>query len=399
MLIGIDQDMRPKALSEAGERAGIEIRHGTMSDGAGYSTVAEYLSSGTAGTVSRFHGAPVLRIIGPSTPHERGIVFGAVEAVNRALPPGYKIQMGADQPGMSFRNIIDDEGYIYYPHPLSYGTIYIEFLPCAEYFRCGRAAATAWSLGGGPHSDRWSYTQFAQGTVSHNDPWQGRILMAHELLHAIGMDEHVSQDLDSIVRARHHYDAATDTILSSLDREGIQALYGRLKPGDDPMAFGPWSRTSVHLLGDGRHADFGVAWRNGYAEPWASGALPRGSLRDNGALTDAVQWSGALVGLTPAAEPVTGDAAIVVDLLALTGSALFTGLESWAPRAAPGAAGTGATWLDGDLVYAISVTGNTFREIGGDDGRLRGTFTGREHHGAAGTLERADLTAAFGASR
>ncbi len=43
--------------------------------------------------------------------------------------------------------------------------------------------------------------------------------------------------------------------------------------------------------------------------------------------------------------------------------------------------------------------GNTFRQTSGDAGRLTGVFVGRDHEGATGTLERTDLTAAFGASR
>ena len=45
------------------------------------------------------------------------------------------------------------------------------------------------------------------------------------------------------------------------------------------------------------------------------------------------------------------------------------------------------------------LTDNAFRETGGDDGLLTGIFTGANHEGAAGTLERDDLTAAFGAAR
>ena len=83
----------------------------------------------------------------------------------------------------------------------------------------------------------------------------------------------------------------------------------------------------------------------------------------------------------------------------MTGRTVFTNLESWAANAAPGAAGTGTQWLDGDLGYAIAGRGNTFRETGGNAGRLTGIVTGQSHEGAAGTLERSDLTAAFGASR
>ena len=66
---------------------------------------------------------------------------------------------------------------------------------------------------------------------------------------------------------------------------------------------------------------------------------------------------------------------------------------------------------DGNLNYAIAIHGGvtppgqaghtayTFRESGGDAGKLTGTFTGQNHEGVAGTLERSDLTAAFGGAR
>ena len=139
--------------------------------------------------------------------------------------------------------------------------------------------------------------------------------------------------------------------------------------------------------------------RNGYAEAWAHGVRPTTTLTQNRGLSGQATWEGALVGITPAAEPVAGDAAIGVNLATMRGTADFTALESWAARAAPGDAGTGMQWLDGDLGYTIAIRGITFRQTGGDAGTLTGVFTGRSHEGAAGTLERSDLTAAFGASR
>ena len=388
---GIDQTgSRLDRLPSVGERGGAIIRYGTLHDGAGRETVAAYLSSGSEGAVHRFHTAPEVRVIGPSTARERAMVDAAVEAINLSLPLEYRMQIGAPHPGLSFRSNTDAEGYIFYPHPLDRGTIYVEFLPCAAYHGCGRSAATSWSLGGGADSERWSYIEFARGTVSHGDPRQGSILLAHEFLHSLGMDRHVSQWLNSIVRGSDHYRPATATILTVLDREGMQALYGRLEPGDDPTDFGPWASTSSHIAGNGAHANFGVAMRNGYAEPWAHGPSPRTVLVRNTALSGRVTWEGALVGLTPQVQAVIGDAAIAVELATLMGRADFTGLEHRV---------SGATWLDGDLGYIIAVSGNTFRETGGDDGTLTGIFTGRQHEGAAGTLERTDLTAAFGASR
>ena len=77
----------------------------------------------------------------------------------------------------------------------------------------------------------------------------------------------------------------------------------------------------------------------------------------------------------------------------MLGTADFTGLEQWAADAAPGAAGTGATWHDGDLSYAIAVRGNTFVQTGGDDGTVTGAFFGLAHEGMGGVLERDDLSA------
>ena len=399
VLAGVDQGFESfGGLSAVGGRAGVDIRHGTLRDGVGRPVVAAYLSSGSDGAVHRFHTAPEVRVIGPSTARERAMVDAAVEAINLSLPLEHRIEVGSPRPTFSLSDTTDAAGSIFYSREMLLGTIYVEFLPCAAYHACGRSAATSWSTGGSEASDRRSYVEFARGTVSHGDDRQGRILIAHELLHSLGMDEHVSQWLNSIVRGRDHYSPATATILTALDREGMQALYGRLDPGDDPTDFGPWASTSVHLVGDGRHADFGVALRNGYAEPWVSGAVPRTTLAGNQALSDRVTWEGALLGFS-AENPVAGDASIAVNLGALTGAADFTGLESWAAGSAPGAAGTGTMWGDGDLGYSIEVAGNTFWETGGDEGVLTGIFTGAAHEGAAGTLERSDLTAAFGASR
>ena len=233
------------------------------------------------------------------------------------------------------------------------------------------------------------------------------ILLAHELLHAMGFfggNGHVPTDLASIMEAsRAIYSWEQDgvwqpvSLLYPADREAPRILYSRLRDGGDSTSFGPWASTSSHLVGVGRHSAFGVRMANGYAEPWAYGNRPETTLAANPSLSGAATWSGALLGFTPQAAAVAGDAEIGVNLGTLAGRADFTGLESW--DSGPGEAGTGMQWLDGDLGYVIAVDGNTFRETGGDAGQLTGIFTGRSHEGAAGTLERRDLIAAFGAAR
>ena len=316
-------------------------------------TVAAYLADAWPGRVSRFSSAPELRVIGPSTPREREIVAGVVEAINLSLPLGMRIRISPPDQGYSLRDRVRSDGRFYGGHPMP-GVINVEFLDCTDYVKCGRAAATTWASGGSGGVERAGYVQFSRGTHAHGNDERVRILMAHELLHAVSVDHHVGPQFHSIMTARDHYAHATATILTPLDREAINALYRQLEPGDRPTVFGPWQSTSLHLVGEARHVDFGVALRNGYTEPWAHGARPVSTLGNNRALSGTVTWRGALLGFS-GRQPVDGDAAIGVQLGTLTGTAGFTGLEYREG---------GTTWGDGDLAYAIAVTGNTFHETG-----------------------------------
>ena len=87
---------------------------------------------------------------------------------------------------------------------------------------------------------------------------------------------------------------------------------------------------------------------------------------------------------------MSGSADITVNLASMDGHAIFTDLAYMQ---------NGARWGDGDLGYNIDVTGNAFWSTGGDAGSVTDIFSGQAHEGAAGTLERSDLTAAFGALR
>ena len=90
---------------------------------------------------------------------------------------------------------------------------------------------------------------------------------------------------------------------------------------------------------------------------------------------------------------------MTVELQTLEGALDFSGLERWGEEAAPGIAGLGTAWGDGDLEYFIEIDGNTFRRIGGDDGEVAGAFFGASHEAMGGVLERSELTAGFGGVR
>ncbi|MDE2904493.1 MAG: hypothetical protein OXQ28_00245 [Acidobacteriota bacterium] len=387
LLVGVDQGAEHTgSLPEVGRRGDITVRHGRVNDGAGRATVSAYLVDTVDDPGLRYMTAPIVRLGGAATTADFSRLARAVQLVNVALPEGRKMSIERDA---AFG-----------------GGVNVRLVPEAEFN--GSHWGATFNSNSGPGNQITQSDIYINSAYSRYGDRQAVILLAHELLHALGMfggDGHVSPDIDSILEGtRDIYATAQDapqplSLLYPADREALRALYGRLENGDDPTAFGPWSDASWHVAGHGQHAAFGVALRNGHAEPWAYGYRPAADLAGNRELSGSATWSGTLLGLTPDAAAVAGDAQIGVHLATLTGRADFTGLEMWPALSAPGDAGTGTMWGDGDLGYIIAVRGNTFRETGGDDGRLTGIFVGRHHEGAAGTLERADLTAAFGATR
>ena len=372
--VGVDQgNQHLRSLPTIGARGETDIKLGRLADGVGNASLQAFLSDTNAGQTRHDDLSPPVTVSWDSSASrtDQQRIIRAVQLVNAALPEHRKMLIAGS------------------------GSIPINFLDPAEYER--------------RHGPYWGIALYAGGITvnraySSNGDRQAIILLAHELMHKSEFEHPPHVDFDTIVEAgTSHLGGGTIylerqgipqplSLLYPIDREALQHLYG-------PSRFGPWASDSLHLAGHGRHVAFGVALRNGYAEPWAHGYLPETDLASSRNLSGSATWMGTLLGFTPDAAAVTGDAEIGVNLGTMAGRADFTGLETWTANAAPGEAGTGTQWLDGDLGYTIAVRGNGFRETGGDTGRLTGIFTGRNHEGAAGTLERSDLTAAFGASR
>ncbi len=401
---GVDQGLEHiGGLSVAATWGATSIRHGRLNDGAGRETLAAYLSE-AAMPLEKYTPSPTVRVIGGASPSDVRRVTAAVGLVNAALPASARVSMGLPLADFSLLDTVNSEGRRFVSGEELGGTIHIEFLPCSAYYNCGTSGGTAWNHPSGDGSIDNSYIQMNRGAPALGDERNAITLLAHEMLHALGLG-HVSAQFDTILEATNaiyhtsQNDQQPTSILYPVDREALRALYGRLEIGDGPTDFGPWNSTSTHVVGVGEDAAFGVAFRNGYAEPWAYGIQPGMDLADNPELSGTATWTGTLLGFTPNVEAVAGDAQLGVNLGTMKGAADFTALESWQSGMAPGEAGSGVQWGDGDLGYAVDVRGNTFVNTGGDDGVLTGIFTGASHEGMAGTLERDDLTAAFGGSR
>ncbi len=360
--VGVDQDRATlRSLPVVFGRS--TIRYGGANDGETGEVIADFRNGDS--TSGPFHRARAVWWDASATAEDRARVIRAVQIINAALPAGREIEIRPDARAVPLR-----------------------FLSEADFI--------ARFFGG------WGYSQLIDGggiwinrAYTNAGDRRATIVMTHELAHAFNLD-HVPEAVDAILSGdRSMYEERQNrpqplSLLYVADRDAIRV-------SDRWDDLGAWSSRSMHIAGQSDHAIFGVALRNGYGEPWAHGLTPATSLSGNTALSGTVTWEGELVGFTPQAQAVTGDAEVSVNLAGMSGTAAFTGMEQW--TGAPGAVGSGTTWGDGDLRYTIAVRGNTFRETGGDAGRLTGIFAGRSHEAAGGTLERVDLTAAFGAVR
>ena len=147
----------------------------------------------------------------------------------------------------------------------------------------------------------------------------------------------------------------------------------------------------------GEPVRFGVRENNNVLVPWTEGPA------SSGGVSGRASWTGILVGLTPEHASVKGTARLALDFshsALMEGRAAFTDIHHERDRRPWRADDDG--YDDGALTYTLHGTGNTFftaQPAGADAGDVNGRFYGDEYEGAAGSLERRDLTGAFGATR
>ena len=160
---------------------------------------------------------------------------------------------------------------------------------------------------------------------------------------------------------------------------------------------------SSWIRGDLGDVSFGVRFNSDVSTPWIDGPEPQSHLVPIGMSafdqapppSGTVTWRGILVGYTPSIEFVMGNADLEVNLpsernSATTGNLRFDDLRFRE---------TDVPWNVDSLNYTVSVARNGFVGTGGDDGAASGSFFGQQHEWMAGTLDRSDLTAAFGGER
>ena len=404
--VGADVAPMAGALSSTGQHGEVAVSYGGVRDGIGVDDLIAYLSisaEDNGGDVLRFphpglfdFSEPTFRVFEEgTTPELISETVRAIQLINAALPHDWQLRFDPELIP------IDETRY-------AGGEILIAFSAYEDWpipADVNAAGVTQSQLGGGGvlvlGGQIWIDPSRAPGHLLTR-------VLVHEFIHALGYLAHPdpARFPDTVMLAQTSGDSPGQ-ILYPLDRDGLLATYSRLNPGTPteqiPERLGPWDDTSLHLRGDidfsGGNVAFGVASRNGLAQPWAFGPTPRTTLSNNSVLSETVTWSGRLLGMTPALESVAGAADLAVELETLDGRLDFTDMESWGANTRPGMVGSGTTWGSGNLQYLLNVRGNTFVQTGGDEGTVTGAFFGPAHEAMGGVLERTDLTASFGGTR
>ena len=412
---GPQTTIQPPRMDPPARPQGDPARYGTETDGPTATEVLDYLGVFAAAQddetyrddpgLSVFPEPATLHIAEGTDDHQRAMIVHAVAMVNRALPYELHIRIGADAPALApLEDVRKGQIFVDFALPEDWKPV-----PDLEDPPLG---VEAHSYAIDEDDKRAERTRARIWVDSRLSPAERSTMhtMVHELLHAIGLGGHADPDKypNSFLHSTLGTAANGQIQLGPIDTAALAAAWkiftghntAAVQPEDlTPENLGPWETEAVTLSDSLGGMSWGVRHRNGISVPWTDGSDPATALADNQALRGTATWNGELLGFTPELHPVAGKAGIGIDLATMDGRADFIELQSWAAGSGPGALGTGVQWNTGSLGYTITVGGNYLRSTGGDAGTVNGRFYGSSHEGVAGTLERSDLTAAFGAAR
>lgn len=353
----------------------------------------------------RFSTIPTVLLASRATEHERAATYHAVSVINNSLPFDQHIRI--------------EEDFVADARSVSLSAVPQNSILVAWHREGGEAsyADLDYTHAYDTSQNRWERTRLNAARIRmFHGPDNGSTVL-HELLHTLGLSAHPQwKDYPTSQVAAPRIEAAPLARLDEIESSAVSTLYTRLDATTEPEDLtadnlGQWDQYATVFSGqvtadngpivDGEVLQFGVTTHNGLSVPWTQNDLMNGhaaeALADNPELSGTVTWDGGLVGVTPDQAYVQGLTSIDVDMGTLTGTASFTNLEFW--NGVPQAVGTGTQWNTGELEYDLSVSSMFLRSTGGDAGAVNGVFYGYQHNTVGGTLERADLTAAFGATR
>ncbi len=354
--------------------------------------------------LTRFDNRPTVRLATGMSERERGISMYAIALINRAIPYDQHILLGADAPAG-----VAGDWEIGLPE-IPDGQMFIEFID--GYPQGGRPGSAAlshasWVEEYDDQQQRWEKKGLRASSVEMNSDffrgvpdWQAVSVLVHELVHSLGFSGHPGHDFSDSIMENAWF--RIDGSLPDIDIASLQALYLKLEEATEPeelstRSLGAWADGSSDMIGSLGPITFGVRHANDVSVPFTAGPEPSASFSQS-RLSGTATWRGNLLGLTSNQQTVAGDATVSVEHATMQGTAKFSDLRSFSRRTVP-MSEEGEIWGDGGLDYDLRVGSNYLHSIGGDDGVVSGAFYGNNHSHVGGTVERSDLTAAFGATR
>ena len=314
---------------------------------------------------------PEVHVSSNSTQEELWAIRRTLGVLNRSLPEEYRL--GYQTTSQAFSGLDRDNLLERAESLVPEGVIHAEIYPYDD----PESGGVAWTDG---------KRGYALGDRVNYDPSSPRGMrplvhtMVHEFLHALGLIAHPQTIHTSIMSYRHHREGELDSV-PLID---VAMLY-------DLYEWGSWG-IEKKMVAD--HADgvrFGVdsLHRGTVVIPWVDAGHVVSPRLDE--LSGRASYSGTLNGYA-SDEPVHGVADLSIDFNRGTGEARFHRIIDW----------DGNWWNRNGYRYDLGLYGHYFDSS--SDARDRdgipdvvGAFYGFEAETAAGTLQRSDITAAFGA--
>ena len=292
--------------------------------------------------------------------------------LNRSLPEEYRLSY--ETTNRTFSGVDRDDRTSRVESLVPRGVIHAEIYPYDD----PKSGGSAWTDG---------KRSFALGDESGRDlstPHGMRLMvetMVHEFLHALGLVAHPQEIHTSIMSYRYHSEGEIDRV-PLIDVAMLHDLYG----------WGFWDGEMRRVTEHEGGVHFGVdnLHRGTAVIPWVDAsylAAPRPN-----ELSGSASYDGTLVGYAANGTALYGDADLSVHFGRGTGVARFHRITDW----------DGNSWNRSGYRYDLSLYGHYFDSTIDSQDRdgipdVVGAFYGFEAETAAGTLQRSEITAAFGA--
>jgi len=324
------------------------------------------------GWLHAWNQLPEVHVSSSSTQQEVWAIRRALGILNRSLPAEYRLNHQTTR--RTFAGVDRDDQVERSESLVPEGVIHAEVYPYDD----PEFGGVAWTNGerGYALGDRDDYDL--------SNPHGMRPLvdtMVHEFLHALGLGGHPHPIHTSIMSYRHYREGELDRV-PLIDAAILYDLY----------EWGSWD-TEMKLVSDhagGVHFGVDSLHRGTAVIPWVDAGHIVAPRLDE--LSGRASYSGTLVGYAPDGSALHGDADLGVDFGRGTGEARFHRIADW----------EGSWWNRNGYRYDLSLYGHYFDSTMDSRDRdgipdVTGAFYGFEAETAAGTLQRPEITAAFGA--